>query len=397
MNVPTLPGGALDCGTYRMSTTHRRASSLPRELACPASHVEPSEQLAIPLVNDGEDAATGSAAHQVVAGRITGQRIDDDVGIAAAQWKVDPEEVGMLSAIAVKHWREIERFFPSPLVEVSLGPEHMGSGAVLTGHADVISIDAGERQARIADWKFGRLDLDFTDQLRAYAWLALKKWPHLESAYAATIRVRAGEIDGQKWDRQELDQWAAESAAKLSVRAYNPGPHCRFCPRRLECPAIGAYLKQAATALEAADIFGLESSSRMGYLLDCIKVLEGVMEKAKSAIKDAVSAAGGRLETDDGRELVLSTQERRKIAASAKSKEILTGFGGMTEEEWYSVLTVGKTKVEEVVKSQAPRGSKGSAAKDVIDTLAEAGQLSTQYIEKLEIRRKAKTLTEVKQ
>jgi hypothetical protein len=381
---------------------HHRASALPRELACPASHVEPDETLAIPLVDGGEDADLGSAVHEVLALWIANGRMEEKIHEASQHWGVDSEDVAKLSWTGWRLWQSLERFFPSPTAEVGMGPEHACASVVFTGHIDLVSIDAGVRQLRLLDWKTGYLDTDFTSQLKAYGWLALRRWPHLESVYACTVRIRAGEIDGNLWSREELDLWAAESAARLANPGYSPGSHCRYCPRRLGCPAIASYLRQAAWSLLSTEEFGgawsetgITSPQTMADMLDHIKSLEAVMENVKSAIKDAVAAASGRLETDDGRELVLSRQERRKIAATPASHKILTTIGGMTEDEWYQVLTVGKTKTKEIVKSHAPRGSKGTAAKEVIDALSESGQLSTQFIEKLEIRRKPLAVTGV--
>ena len=386
----------------RRTPIQLRASRLPLTMACSASLVDDGSPR---LARDNELAKLGTAAHLVVTDRIAGRYNDADIDEIAARFMVDPGELGMLVGRAWSIWNlEMKAFFAAPQVEEYLSFSDDDAGLLLTGHADIISTMAleSERQARIADIKTGFRDDDHGHQLRAYAFLAIQKWPTAETVYAAVIRPREGTRDGWVWTREELYGWYAELLAKLAKRnEYNPDPRwCGICPRGLSCPAKGVMLSNAlslllettdqVTGLDPVRLTGLpadpvERGTMLAALKDRAKAITDACEFAMKLVKIEVAEAGGRLPTDDGRELVIVEQTQRQIVP-AKAWDILAGTigEGVVLEE---CVSISKGDVEVAVKRTAGKGMKGKVVAELMERLATAGAIEEKVIARLETKK----------
>lgn len=370
------------------SPIHIRCSSLPRVVACPAS-LQTSE---VQLGGDTDESRLGSAVHELLALRIGGKTYQIDVDAIAETWGVDSDEVRMLAGMGWQVWEEVRQFFSDPHCEIEMNEE--SHGLRLTGHADMVDIIEadGGLEVRILDWKSGRIDADHRDQLKGYAWLSLQAEPAASGAWVCTVRIRDRCYDGESFTREELDAWFADLAAKVHGEAYyNPGPQCACCPRRLDCPATNAMTRQAYQVIAFNQVDAIEALSadlptrgtQLAALLEAAKVVEKLAEGIRHVVKLNVSNAGGSLPTLDGRELVIRTEERRHIDASAGWMELNAALPqGVTE-----VLEVRKTALEKAIRAITPRGKGAAAIRDLMERLSGAGAITTQYIEKLEIRR----------
>jgi hypothetical protein len=101
-------------------------------MLCPASATPP----AIRIESDDEPARIGSAVHKMLALQI-GPDVGGNPDAIAAEFRLDHdawEEAEILYLTAMKMWRQLEKHFPTPSVEVALA-----SGG-LTGHADIASV-----------------------------------------------------------------------------------------------------------------------------------------------------------------------------------------------------------------------------------------------------------------
>ncbi len=359
-----------------------RASRLPLNLLCSASLVDDG----IPI-GAGEAADLGTACHRLLTDRIAG-RNEMDVWEAAAFYRVDSDELAKLAAWGWKAWEAVSSHFVDPQVETSL--EYSRDGFTLTGHADVLSLVG--RELRLADFKTGYRDDDHTDQLKAYAFLALHM-TDCDSAYMVAIGVRNRTADGIRMTRAELDDWFAGVLRRLDrPMEYRPGSHCRYCPRGLSCPAKTELIRQAAGALFAEDdpagiSLPVELSERgqvLADLLDHCRLIEDVSGAVRALIKADVAAHGGKLPTRDGRQLEIVEQKRREIQFP-EAYPILSEVLG--EQELRKLLKVSKGAVETAAKAGAPRGRKGLAVQQLLAELEQADALASKTIERLEIRR----------
>ncbi len=383
--------------------TSIRCSSLPLVSLCAASMVDDGVRLA----GGGEAADIGTAAHAFMARAINGEMADTIE--LATEFGVDHDE---LSQMCQWGWRAWERVYtrgwipllPPPQTEVEVACVDEESGLELTGHIDVLSVQDGPDGpiVRLADFKSGRLDLDASEQLRGYAWLALRRYPDATSVWAAVIRLRDQVLYGVEWTRQDLEAWYRRLVRHVGQTGmFAPGPQCRFCPRGLTCPAKTALIRQSVEALtkfesDVADVeLGAaplsflptelaERGTCLADVLECAKLVEGVATRAREMIKADVVAHGGTLPTTDGRELRTVETKRRDIAY-APAWPILRET--IPSDTLCECVSVSKTKIEEAVKSMVGRGQKTKAVKEVMDRLEQAGAITIHPILRLEVRR----------
>lgn len=373
-----------------------RASRLPLVMACPAAAVSPQ----INIETADEAATLGTAFHHWMHLHV--ERTPLEVEVVAKMFAVDAGELGFLVGQGLRAWRQVEGFFPSPQTEVAL--EADAGGVHLTGHADVLSFlrtgDAlVDNEIRLLDYKTGHVDADADEQLRGYAWLAMRSvlpMADVERVWTGLLRVREQTIDGRYYSREELEWWGAELPQRLAkVDTYHPGRHCRYCPRGHECPAKSALMADAAHAVlvnaDANDsgLVGI-SGSGLAELLDQAKLVGQAAETIREMVKVAVAAAGGRVETGDGRELVLLNRDIKSIEFERGWPLLLEA--DLDTQALFAAVKISKTKVEDAICERAPRGMKGKTIKEFLDRLERAGAITTTSQERLEVRRKIKAI-----
>ncbi len=360
-----------------------RCSRLPLATLCPASVVPPETK----IERDDYDARCGTARHTCLTDYVAGRAWDAHA--AAAEQRVAVDEVLPVVLAGIECWKAVREHFPQPMVEQDMAYAH--EGAVLRGRADVLSV-FGLPAVHIADFKTGRLDSDYDAQLRGYAFLACETH-EVQLARACLIRPRAGTADWFEWTREELRGWFGDLRARLEAGDYRPGEHCGYCPRSLECPArrqqVGFIVEAMLADCRFAEGVGLPRPADYGEICgrvyDQVRVLEGLCDMARDALRAEVRLAGGQMAIGDGRELVLSQQERREIVYKAGAQILAEAIGDDTLGD---LLKVSKTAVEKAVMANAPKGCKGKAAKELMGRLESAGAINVTTVERLEARRR---------
>lgn len=351
-----------------------RCSSLPLVSLCAQAQHAPVVRIA----GDDKAANLGSATHETLAKLIaTGlPATHADIAAAADDWDVDVHEAHKLYAMGGRLWETVRQWFPAPQTEVALPPVER-DGITLTGHADVL--DEVDDEGRGADHKTGFLDYDSEQQMRGYAMLHLSIRPALNRWWGVVLRVRDGERVMYRWTRDEMERWWAKLVDHLRADEYRPGPHCRFCPRWHECPAGKAYVRQLGEMFIADAGGALQLTPlRAIDIMERVKLIETFCERMRDAIKLAVISEGGEWSDADGNTLRLKQEERREILYAAGAA-ILAELGDRFPE----AIKVSKTKAEEIVKANAPRGMKSLAVQRMMDRLFEAGAVKINTIEKL--------------
>lgn len=374
-----------------------RASRLPLAMTCPASnHPE-----AYKLNADSHAARLGTAVHEWLATRIASPAELSALGDEAfeqlvVKYSLDSEEsaagvsvneLRRLCLAAHRLWREVEHWFPSPAVEVSL--EKDLDGIELTGHVDCLSYVESTRTIHVNDHKTGFLDSDHGDQIRAYGLMALDRYPDADRVHTCLLRVRDFERDHETYTRAELLAWAERVRARLLVDAdvYNPGRHCAFCPRRLTCAAFRDWMAWALSILIGSPVI-LEdwgTSQEVAQVHAAKSSVDKLIKEATESLRSFVMAKGGRVDCGDGYELVIRSQVSQEITF-AESYPLLSKL--VPTENLNDVFKVRKGALHSIVKAGAGRGEKGSAVVDLMAQLEQLGALNDITRERMERRKK---------
>lgn len=368
-----------------------RASSLPLVAACPASWADGG----IPIDTSGPEARLGTAVHAALALALGGggacSEAADVSALAVSAAKINDVDPGETVHLALNGWHafhdHLAPHFPDRKTEWFMA--HRFGEVQLTGHVDVLSVADG--MVRVLDWKTGYADGSHRDQVRAYALLALQRYPECDRAFAAVVKLRDKVADCETYTRQELSDWWAQFVQQAAdTTVYRPGPACTFCRRGPTCPAKTAALQQAVSALMDEDELVVVPANLTGEqycrLLDRARMLESLCADVREGVKRRVAEAGGRLATEDGRELVLVETERRTIRACRTSAVQITSLLG-SAEDWDGCLTISKTAVETAVRKAAPRGQGAARVRELMESLEKAGCIDTTTTQRLEVKR----------
>ncbi len=363
-----------------------RASSLPLAFRCPAS-VRPA---AIRLNETNEAADNGTAAHEVLRSLPSTGQIDwESIAEIAARFGADPDETRMLAALGAKLWPAVADSFHGAMTELELRYE-VSDSLSLTGHADLLSVSA--TSIRIGDWKTGRKDRDYSEQLKGYAALALLGAPDIDEATSTILWVRDQEIENYTMRRADLDAWLKRLSSELVEwdGVYRPGAHCAHCPRSHECEAANALIRRDVAIIADREIVAraeaeLEQMApdEIVTVLQKASLVVKYAERVRAAIKAHVERKGEI--TGAGFTLSIETEERRELdplAAWPVLEEL-----GFEDDDLARAMDLRISRVEKIVREKAGKGSGAAAVRRLSERLKAAGAVSTKQISKLKERR----------
>ncbi len=367
-----------------------RASSMPLAFKCGGS-------VRLPLVRvreEQEAANLGTATHKALQPLAEGKGIDwDGITEIADRYAVDFAELRMLVASGSKLWHKVRASFPGAITEADLAIEI--PWANLTGHVDLIAISGDV--ARAADWKSGRKDSDYSEQMRAYGSLVLLSYPQLREITVTILWLRDEEIENYTMTRADAVAWVARLEVEV-VRwdeVFRTGPHCQYCPRSHECEAANAMVRRDVAALADKALVAraeceieLMSPAEVVSLYEKASLVENFAGRVRDAIKAHVVKAGDVVvKTGDVvvNRLTLEREARREIDPE-KAWPVLEN-AGFTDADFARSMTLRISKIQDIVAERAGRG-KGAAAKRKIEAeLDEAGAISIREIQKLRLKR----------
>lgn len=363
-----------------MGKLRLRCSALPLAFTCPGSV---RAQLKVDETSD--HAELGTAAHAALAILVETGRVDwAALPALAKRHGVDETDLRVLVAQGRKLWLSempdsggegslVRDCYPDAVTEVEL--EHEDAAWILTGHADILGADA--TTIRVADWKGGRVDKSFREQLIGYAALALIRDPGAQYATADVLWVRDQDVERYSLSHRELDDWRRRIDTEIVGwdGTYRAGPHCYHCPRGHECPARHARLKadlaivadrQLVGEVEDADTLSTWTAEAKIDLLEKARVASKLIERVLGAIREDVVSNGGEV-SDGKRRLTLVTEQRRSLDP-IKAIPLLQD-AGFTDEELASVIEMSAAKAENVVSERAPKRGAAAARRELAEKL----------------------------
>lgn len=340
---------------------------------------------------DGPAARLGTAVHEWLAQKIATQTIgnDEHFETLAIKYNVKADDVRSLSLRAWKLWREIEQWFPSPIVEGSLAKD---LGPVkLTGHVDVMRYRPDTQTLFVNDHKTGWLDGDHSDQVKAYALMGLEQFPEASLVHTCIMRVRDFSTDFDQYSRDQLAAWSERVVDRLisDAEKYHPGRHCAFCPRRLTCEAYRDWIRWAMEILTGSTVVDLKLATSpdpqtITDVYDAKSNLDHCIKEAADVLKTLAHTNQGTLKKTDGMQLQLIDQ----IQTSIMFRQAWPILQKLVDEDFYNdVFTVEKGNLHKLVKLGAGHGQKGKAVAELMEQLEEAGAITENKVTRLENRK----------
>jgi hypothetical protein len=374
-----------------------RCSELPLAFVCPGS----VRRDGLTVDESGDEAGLGKAAHEALATLVeTGHAPWAETGEFARRHGVDERELRALLALGRRLWAAVSAGFPRASTERALIYTDPGGAFVLTGHVDVIAWDG--RLVRIADWKTGRRDSDYSEQLRGYSALALATYGYgVDAAHAVALWVRDGDVERYTMSPAEVEPWLARVRAHIVGwdGRYRVGPHCAHCPRNHECPAGLALVRRDVSAIaegelatrldgelapaEVDDLLARLEPAELVALLaraDLARVRAG---RVRDAIRAHVARHGDVIAAE--RRLTLQTEERRSVDLLAAFPVLVEH--GFDDADMAEVLDVSLAAALRVAAGKAPRGKGAAASRELEAALSDANAITTHVATKLIVRR----------
>lgn len=373
-----------------MSALELRCSGLPLAFLCGGS-VRPDEL----GINETNAAATvGTAAHEGLARLVETGRVDwTGVPELAKRHGVDEVELRVLLAQGVKLWAAVKASIPSPRTEVELGASFDGTERAwtLTGHADIIGRSGNT--AHVGDWKGGRLDSLYREQLIGYAALALLEDETLEAATAAVLWLRDGEYERYGLTRAELPAWIdrLETEVVEWSGVYRPGNHCDHCPRRYVCPARNAMMRADLAILLDCDVEQLGAESSLATA-EPDRVLEVTERLARFAKMDARWRAAVRAHVERHGDIVGASHRLTLQQSEKRRLDVINTFpvleaAGFDAEDFAQVIEISASQAEKIVAKRAEKRKGAAAVRELQAQLEAADAVKTSTITSLVVRR----------
>lgn len=373
---------------------HLRCSSLPLAFRCPGS----TRRAKVPVNESHAAADGGTAAHEGHAIMVRTGKVDwDAVAELAKKHGVDEQELRVLLALGLQLWEKLKESFPHASAEVPL--KHQIGSVLLTGHPDVLA--ASGMTLRILDWKDGRLDTNYREQLLGYCALGLLTTPGATSAESGIGWVRDGEYEAHTMDRAGLYAWMQRIEDEIVQwdGVYRPGAHCHYCPRSHECQAANALARRDFAIVADRDLPGrIEDAPTLREMIQrepekVVELLERadlaakVADRVRAAIKEEVLRAGDIV--GGGKRLTLQRKERRHL-------NVLQAFpilqDKLEDAEMAEVIDISLAKAEDLVGKKAGKGNGAKAKRELQAELAQAGAIETSQTVSLIVRRETPAL-----
>ena len=366
-----------------------RSSALPMAFICPASIRPP----AIVIRESGPAADVGTATHEALRPLVEFGDLDWETVIATAEHhSADVVEVRMLVAQAVKIWRKLSKYFPHARTETFWRWD--GGSYILTGHTDVDSIVDDGEEVRTLDWKTGRKDYDYSEQMKGYCALSMLETGASESS--STIAwVRDKEIEQYTMTYEQMRGWL-ERLEKRVVQwdgVYHPGEHCRFCPRDHECEARTAMVRASAAPFAMGDQtedMTQWTPEKFHRVWNKVAVVLHYTKQMDKVMRDHVKRHGPiRL---GEREIVAVEETRREIDPIA-AWDTLVALG-LYNDDLQKILRVSKDALEQVIRDKTSRGKKAIAVRSALSEIERAGAMKRKTTHKVVSRRIKESIDE---
>jgi hypothetical protein len=259
----------------------------------------------------------------------------------------------------------------------------------LIGHSDVRSDVLGT--VRILDWKSGRVDHDYSEQMLGYCALELLSNPFVERAEAHIVWLREREVEPWSMTREELPGWVERVGSALDSHATVYGRHCTFCPRAHECPGRAAVVRRDAQSLldlsdeELSNGLATMTPDRIIELTRQARSVSTAADRVVAAVRMHAAEKGDIV--GESSKLTLAEQIRKKVDAE-RAWPVLQRH--LTDGELAKCLDVRLTAASDAVAAKAPPRGGAAAKREFQSDLEAAGAVSHNTVRVLTEKRIAR-------
>lgn len=361
----------------------------------------------------GEATLVGRLVHSAIAKIIDGTFLDLTALVQNEGVSEDSmEEIEQLLGYFYTVRKELMPYLPQPRTEAVIeGPEMtVGQNRYqLTGTIDVCS-PVSANKAVFIDWKTGRIDDAYNQQMNGYAWLlwTVMGRPSEISITGIVVFLRHRYYRVMKWDAADLSSWEYDLRHNVlpgdSTMAYSPGAYCTFCDLFTTCDArkqvvagaiddfLGRISKPGdATWLDRvkALLAGINEANKeepavceaVAEILFRIRVCQKSIESARDLLKETVQRVGA-MRIEPQRKVVIRQVEVRSLDPLT-SMPVLRKY--LSDRDVLSVSKISLPKLEKKVMSTADKGQKGEILLKFRAALEQANAVTTKTQERLEV------------
>jgi hypothetical protein len=369
-----------------MNQLKLRASQFPILDKCQGMLSEPE---CLKIGNISDVATMGTDAHRECAKFVKSDEapdfkmLNDDIRIPVSiAWDMWDRSLGTLDDV---EYPALRGFFPEPQVEQELRIEYVSNGPdelpIVTGHPDLYGFsvvgdsDSDIYDLNVLDWKAGYLIKDYLPQLIAYAELVTNKYPGVQIRNVNLINAYVRKDKGQRFVSYRMTRAEAILAYDKIIRkvlnydgeSFTTGDHCQYCPlRSYGCDAYNRTISSALVSLdrtEGHDLFISKPISTYRWLGEIIRQANAIKAHIKADVADGI------IYQEDGQELYMA-ESNDKVESDEAIDHLLLEY---SPEAILDQCKISKGGIQQLAKDAAPRGEKGTAAKQIVEDLREKG------------------------
>lgn len=323
----------------------------------------------------GGGAALGTATHVALQPVVSGGAVDwESLPALATEHGVDVDELRGLVAAGVAAWRD--GGFAPGVPEVALSG--VFGDVLLTGHLDWAVGAIG------GDWKTGRQDDDYAQQMRGYAALLLDDDASLAFAKMSIVWLRDQQIETYTLRRADLPAWVESLNRAVADETFRTGPHCRYCKRSATCPGAQARQAEAVRAIQTTGPMLIEQMEP-DAVIDLYEQARTVSAMAARVLETIKMRATTKPIDGEKRRLVVVEEQRREVD-TLKAWPVLQEH--LSTEAMAGALDVRISRAEEAIRAAAPRGQGAKQIREFNAALESSGAVTVKSQSKIREMRK---------
>jgi PD-(D/E)XK nuclease superfamily len=374
LNESELAAADADSEAPDMKPTFR-CSSLPTLLLCPGAKA--LSEHAKPRQTGSSQALAGVWCHARGA-----QRLRDEESACGPEIVLPDLPADRFKEWIASYWVDTVRMFVEPHqgIEYEAEMQWEFDGFILTGHLDMLAIDADATEFVIGDLKSGSdpvTPAPDNAQVLGYSVLAALNYPTVQKGTLFLCQPLADESAGfervtvsRAPDRKTLDAQVAYLERELNhvldheLELNSGWRQCHYCPAALICPAFECDISTMRMTLIPAQLAALPSEPSLEKLFAfeaARKQFAEPLDLAHETLKARVAEMGGAELADGTKLLVVDRPGAREITDNAAATQRLND---MPEELFHRCYKYRPGEMEAALAEwlQLPKTSKKGAS-----------------------------------